>query len=160
MLSYCLTLCAVTANCSALFIMSAVLSSARPNRSPRSFSAWLAFCTALVTLSAAVCSMLLPADKGWEKRRRNRPTRSQEKCQTNKEKRQRRNEIGIPLMDFVKPLVTNEPVTSDSLICDPEHENINGLNQVQYGANKFSSKPIGINLSKLQSKEQQTHAVP
>lgn len=63
----CLTLCAVTANCSALFIMSAVLSSARPNRSPRSFRAWLAFCTALVTLSAAECSILLPADKGWEK---------------------------------------------------------------------------------------------
>lgn len=44
--------------------MSAVLSSARPNRSPRSFRAWLAFCTALVTLSAAECSILLPADKG------------------------------------------------------------------------------------------------
>lgn len=57
-------MCAVTANCSALFIMSAVLSSARPNRSPRSFRAWLAFCTALVTLSAAECSILLPADKG------------------------------------------------------------------------------------------------
>lgn len=59
-----LTLCAVTANCSALFIMSAVLSSARPSRSPRSFRAWLAFCTALVTLSAAVWRMLLPVDGG------------------------------------------------------------------------------------------------
>lgn len=64
-----LTLCAVTANCSALFIMSAVLSSARPSRSPRSFRAWLAFCTALVTLSAAECRMLLPADGGERKRR-------------------------------------------------------------------------------------------
>lgn len=47
--------------------MSAVLSSARPNRSPRSFRAWLAFCTALVTLSAAECSILLPAEKGSSK---------------------------------------------------------------------------------------------
>lgn len=64
-----LTLCAVTANCSALFIMSAVLSSARPSRSPRSFRAWLAFCTALVTLSAAEWRMLLPADGGERERR-------------------------------------------------------------------------------------------
>lgn len=63
-----LTLCAVTANCSALFIMSAVRSSARPSRSPRSLRAWLAFCTALVTLSAAECSMLLPAGGGERER--------------------------------------------------------------------------------------------
>lgn len=55
-----LTLCAVSANCWALFFMSSVFSSARPNRSPRSFKAWLAFCTALVTLSAAEWRMLFP----------------------------------------------------------------------------------------------------
>lgn len=83
-----LTLCAVTANCSALFIISAVLSSARPNRSPRSFRAWLAFCTALVTLSAAECRILLPEDEetsqekpksrrggGDEEKRRRRETK-------------------------------------------------------------------------------------
>lgn len=56
-----LTLCAVSANCRALFFSSSVFSSARPNLSPRSFKAWLAFCTALVTLSAAEWSMLFPA---------------------------------------------------------------------------------------------------
>lgn len=40
--------------------MSSVFSSARPKRSPRSFKAWLAFCTALVTLSAAEWRMLFP----------------------------------------------------------------------------------------------------
>lgn len=54
------SLCAVSANCWALFFMSSVFSSARPNRSPRSFRAWLAFCTALVTLSAAEWRMLFP----------------------------------------------------------------------------------------------------
>lgn len=87
LVAYCLTLCAVTANCSALFIMSAVLSSAKPNRSPRSFRAWLAFCTALVTLSAAECSILLPADKNgreeeteekWRKTRQNVVDQSQQ----------------------------------------------------------------------------------
>lgn len=56
-----LTLCAVSANCWALFFSSSVFSSARPSLSPRSFKAWLAFCTALVTLSAAEWSMLFPA---------------------------------------------------------------------------------------------------
>ena len=53
-------MCAVSANCWALFFKSSVFSSARPNRSPRSFKAWLAFCTALVTLSAAEWRMLFP----------------------------------------------------------------------------------------------------
>lgn len=56
----CCTLCAVSANWWALFIMSPVFSSTRPSLSPRSFSAWLAFRTALLTLSAAECRMLLP----------------------------------------------------------------------------------------------------
>lgn len=56
------TLCAVSANCWALFFRSSVFSSARPNRSPRSFKAWLAFCTALVTLSAAEWRMLFPEE--------------------------------------------------------------------------------------------------
>ena len=60
------TLCAVSANCWALFFKSSVFSSARPNRSPRSFKAWLAFCTALVTLSAAEWRMLFP-ERGQQK---------------------------------------------------------------------------------------------
>lgn len=63
------TLCAVSANCWALFFMSSVFSSARPNRSPRSFKAWLAFCTALVTLSAAEWRMLFPEEAEQEHQR-------------------------------------------------------------------------------------------
>lgn len=63
------TLCAVSANCWALFFMSSVFSSARPNRSPRSFKAWLAFCTALVTLSAAEWRMLFPEETQQEHQR-------------------------------------------------------------------------------------------
>lgn len=62
-------MCAVSANCWALFFMSSVFSSARPNRSPRSFKAWLAFCTALVTLSAAEWRMLFPEEAQQEHQR-------------------------------------------------------------------------------------------
>lgn len=107
--------------------MSAVLSSARPNRSPRSFRAWLAFCTALVTLSAAECSILLPADERWEKRSKIDQRQAKKKSKVGHErgeKRQKGKEIRIPWVGRCgRPVVTNEPVTSDvrSLISDPEH---------------------------------------
>ncbi len=68
------TLCAVSAKCWALFLISPVFSSTRPSLSPRSFSAWLAFCTALLTLSAASCRRLFPTHTSGETRQENTST--------------------------------------------------------------------------------------
>lgn len=116
--------------------MSAVLSSARPNRSPRSFRAWLAFCTALVTLSAAEWSILLPAKKGSSKavKQGDQQEAGSEAKQSAEKRKEGEEETFVTLVKRQKP-VTLHAVQSAPLT--------NSVNDARQNNHKTKWSPAG-----------------